>query len=113
MLSPGAKGWITKYFDLDDRGDIALKYKKPKSISDVEYMRLTFAGTGLVYGYPVQLIFAKKLDTSKWTQEEHLKLLLFEAHLLSYLIATKGTTFKKEAFLAALFNFYRFHKVRS
>ena len=64
MLSPGAKGWITKYFDLVERGEIQLSYKRPKSIGKREFMRLTFTGSGLVFGYPTQLLFARELDDS-------------------------------------------------
>ena len=113
MLSPGAKGWITKYFDLVDHNEIALLYKKPNNLSTREYLRITFASCGLVYGFPAQLIFAKKIDTSKWTNEEQLKILRFESHLVTYLSEKGQKEFSKDKFIAALFDFYRFHNVRS
>lgn len=113
MLAPGSKGWISKYFDLVDRGEIVLSYKLPPGVSAEDFMRLNFTGSGLVFGYSLNLIFAKNLESTKWTQEEQLKLLLFEAHLLTYLLSNEQQEFKKEKFLASLYDFYRFHNVRS
>lgn len=113
MLSPGGKGWISKYFDLVEKGEISLNIKRPRSVGKREFMRLMFTSSGLVYGFSNQLIFGKNLDVSKWTQEEQLKVLLFEGHLLVYLLSDEEKEFDKEAFFNSLCDFYRFHNGRS
>jgi hypothetical protein len=113
MLSPGGKGWITKYFDLVEKDEINLNLKRPKTIGKREFMHLTFTSCGLVYGFPIQLIYGKNLNVSKWTQEEHLKVLLFEAHLMVYILSNEEREFDKDEFILDLLNFYRLHNVRS
>ena len=84
MLSPGAKGWINKYFDLVENGEISLEIDRPEGLRKLHFMHLTLGHSGIVFGYPMDLIFAIELDDSKWTSEEKLKLLLFESHLFVY-----------------------------
>ena len=64
MLSPGAKGWIQKYFDLVERGDISLELDRPDETRKLQFMHLTLGHSGIMFGYPLQLIFAKKLKPS-------------------------------------------------
>lgn len=109
MLSPGAKGWIYKYFDLIDRGEISLDLERPDETRKLEFMHLTLGHSGIMFGYPMQMIFAKHLDDSKWTVEEKLKLLLFESHLFVYQQIYVEQEFDKEEFLQALTTFYRHH----
>ncbi len=109
MLSPGAKGWIHKYFDLVDRGEISLELDRPDETRKLQFMHLTLGHSGIMFGYPLQLIFAKNLDDSKWTVEEKLKLLLFESHLFVYQQIYVDETFEKDTFLQSLTNFYRHH----
>jgi hypothetical protein len=109
MLSPGAKGWIQKYFDLVERGEISLYLERPEETRKLGFMHLTLGHSGIVFGYPLQMIFAKDLDDSKWTLEEKLKLLLFEAHLFMYQQIYVDNELDQEAFLLSLTNFYRHH----
>jgi ribosomal protein L7/L12 len=109
MLSPGAKGWINKYFDLVDSGDIVLKINRPTDVRKLHFMHLTLGHSGIVFGYPMELIFAKSLNDSQWTTEEKLKLLLFESHLFVYMQIHKDTPFDRNSFIEALVGFYRFH----
>lgn len=109
MLSPGAKGWINKYFDLVQKGEIAIQVQCPEGVPKFHYMHLAFGNSGIVFGHPLDLIFARNLDDSKWTTEEKLKLLLFECHLFVYQLATPDKEFNQEEFLTALSEFYRFH----
>ncbi|MCR9171467.1 MAG: LETM1-related biofilm-associated protein [bacterium] len=109
MLSPGAKGWIQKYFDLVDRGEISLEQERPDSTRKLQFIHLTLGHSGIMFGYPLQLIFAKNIDDSSWTPEEKLKLLLFEAHLFVYQQIHIEKEFNKDDFLQALTNFYRHH----
>jgi len=109
MLSPGAKGWINKYFDLVERGEISLQLDRPDETRKLHFMHLTLGHSGIVFGYPMQLIFARNLDDSHWTVEEKLKVLLFESHLFVYQQNHIGDVFEKEDFLSSLTNFYRYH----
>lgn len=109
MLSPGSKGWIKKYFDLVDNGEISLHTNRPEGMRKLHFMHLTLGHSGIVFGYPMDLIFGKSLDDSKWTTEEKLKLLLFESHLFVYLQINKDEDFNSEDFINSLVGFYKFH----
>lgn len=113
MLSPGSKGWINKYFHLVENKKFSLKIKRPDGIRKLHFIHLTLANSGLVFGFPTELIFAKDLDDSEWTHEEKLKLLLFEAHLFVYKQVYKKNEFKKHEFLDALHEFYADHGASS
>jgi len=109
MISPGAKGWINKYFDLVDNGEIVLHIDRPEGIRKLHFMHLTLGHSGIVFGYPMDLIFGKSLDDSTWTNDEKLKLLLFESHLFVYLQIHKDKEFDREDFINSLVGFYKFH----
>ncbi|MDB2656943.1 LETM1-related biofilm-associated protein [Crocinitomicaceae bacterium] len=109
MLSPGAKGWIQKYFDLIERGEISLELDRPDETRKLQFMHLTLGHSGIMFGYPLQMIFAKNVNSSKWTVEEKLKLLLFESHLFVYRQIYIREEFDKDKFLLSLTNFYRHH----
>jgi hypothetical protein len=112
MLSPGSKGWINKYFDLVENGKISLKKQRPDGMRKDDFLHLTFGKSGIIFGFPVELIFAQKLNDENWTQEEKLKLLLFESHLLIYKKKHKGEAINKQNFVHSLVEFYRFHNGR-
>ena len=86
MLQPGSKGWINKYFDLVEKNTIQLDIVCPKGVAIEHFLHVTFGHSGIIFGYPSELLFATNLDNSKWTIEEKLKLLLFESHLFIYLV---------------------------
>lgn len=109
MISPGAKGWINKYFDLVTKGVIRLEVKRPSNMRKLHFMHLTLSNCGIVFGYPQEFIFGQNLDSSKWTKEEQLRLLLFEAHLFVYLQINKEKEFNKDDFIDALVSFYQHH----
>lgn len=111
MLSPGAKGWIKKYEQLLDEGTITLHEVNPTHISGDEYLRLESIRTGLTFGFPTQLLFARNVPQDKWTVEEKLKVLLFESLLSVYTMETKETS--KEDFLQKVLGFYKVHDSRS
>lgn len=113
MLAPGSKGWINKYFDLVQNGQIEIKTKRPSEFSRLHYLHLTLGNSGIVFGFPLDLIFAKELDDSTWTSEEKLKLLLFESHLLIYLRTFKDKPFSNEDFVSSLLAFYKSHNAWS
>jgi hypothetical protein len=113
MLSPGAKGWINKYFDLVENGAINLEIDRPEGLRKLHFMHLTLGDSGIVFGYPMDLIFAIELDDSKWTSEEKLKLLLFESHLFVYLQIHNDVVFDRAGFIQSLVGFYKFHNSSS
>ena len=48
MLSPGAKGWINKYFDLVENGEISLEIDRPEGLRKLHFMHLTLGHSGIV-----------------------------------------------------------------
>lgn len=106
MLAPGSKGWIKKYFDLIDKGEIVLRSDLPVKIEKDEFIHAALGRTGIQFGFPTRLIFGKNLDDSKWTTEEKLKVLLFEAHLFIYKLSLEERAFVKEDFIRSLVEFY-------
>ncbi|MGB1517462.1 MAG: LETM1 domain-containing protein [Crocinitomicaceae bacterium] len=113
MLSPGAKGWINKYFDLVEKEVINLTIDRPPELRKLHFMHLTLGESGMTFGYPIDLIFAKELETREWTTREKLKLLLFEAQLFVYLQIHLDEPFNKDAFLNKLYAFYHYHNASS
>lgn len=113
MLAPGAKGWIKKYFDLVDKGEFELEVNRPEELRKLHFMHLTLSASGIVFGFPSELIFAKKLDQRDWTIEEKLRVLLFEAHLFVYLQVKNSPSFDQKEFLKTLYAFYEHHDARS
>jgi len=109
MIQPGSAGWINKYFDLVDKQVIQLEINRPEELGIEHFLHLTFGHTGIIFGYPNSLIFAKNLDTSKWTVEENLKMLLFESHLLVFLLKNEDLNNIKEDFINSLLSFYGKH----
>ena len=113
MLSPSSKGWINKYFDLVEKGEIVLKIDRPKGMEKLPFMHMTLSHSGIIYGFPLEFIFAKNLDFSTWTKNEKLKFLLFESHLFVYSQINKDVAFNKETFIASLCYFYAGHSTLS
>lgn len=111
MLSPGAKGWIKKYEQLLDEGMFTITEPKPVHISTDEHLRLESLRTGLVFGFPTQLLYASSLPQGQWTVEEKLKVLLFESLLFVYTLECKETS--REDFLQKVLGFYKMHDSRS
>lgn len=109
LLHPGSKGWINKYFDLVEKGTFQLNIERPQSISIENFLHLTFGHTGIIFGYPSHLLFANSLNSSKWTVEENLKVLLFETHLFVYLLTHEVTDNLKQDFIDSLLQFYGKH----
>lgn len=106
MLVPGSKGWINKYFDLVEKDQIKLRYDLPCDIDNNACIRAAMSHSGILFGYPSDLIFAFDQDDSTWTTEEKLKLLLFESMLFVYKLDLVDNAFVKEEFINALIDFY-------
>jgi len=109
MVSPGAKGWINKYFDLIEKQHFSLQLDCPPDMEVDHFLHLTFSHSGIIFGYPSELIFATQLDDSKWTFEEKLKLLLFESHLFVYKTIKKVEKVDKDDFIDSMLSFYGKH----
>ena len=113
MLQPGSKGWINKYFDLVEKNQFDLMCDLPDEVDKHSFMHAALGRTGIIFGFPSRLQFAKELDDSKWTSEEKLKLLLFECHLFAYKVnLTEPNQFSKEDFINTLVDFYGKYNAR-
>lgn len=109
MLAPGSKGWINKYFELHEKGEIETNYSIPNGLSKKEYLHFSFLRSGVVFGFPAELLFAKSIDDSKWTKNEKLKVLLLESLLLIYKIELEKDEFDPIHFKDTLLAFYKDH----
>ena len=103
-LSPGSKNWIPKFFQLLEKGVISLDQELIQN-TETDLTHFVSHRTGLVYGNALHLLFSNQLDSSKYTNDEKLKLLLFETLLFTYLRKNQGV-FDKDAFLDNLQSFY-------
>ena len=109
MVSPGSKGWIKKYFNLIEKNQINITISIPENETVETYIHAAIGRTGLIFGYPTRLHFGKQLDDSKWTSEEKLTLILFESHLLIYLVNNQDKQFDSNDFIEQLVAFYGKH----
>ncbi|MBM3159871.1 MAG: hypothetical protein FJZ66_00935 [Bacteroidetes bacterium] len=104
-ISPGSRNWIAKYFELAENGIITLSLDESNDELE-ELVELISSKTGLVFGVANSFIFSNELERDHYTQDEALKLLLFEALMLAYL-QKSGRNFSKEAFIQTLCQFYK------
>ena len=104
QFSPGSKNWILKYFQLVENNVFSIE-----SISENHQKESAFnslaSKTGLIYGIPSSFIYFTNVSSDTYTNEEKLKLLLFEALLFSYLQGLKEP-FDKKLFIQSLKSFY-------
>ncbi len=106
MLSPGSKGWILKYQDLLHKGEISVHLEIPPGISKDHFTHLQLSKSGILFGFATEMLFSQHvLGIEKWTQDERLKMLLFEAHLFVYLL-NGGNQTELDDFVDALIDFY-------
>jgi ribosomal protein L7/L12 len=113
MIAPGSKGWIAKYLQLVASGELSISFSKPSEFTTAQFNHHFLAQSGIVYGYPTDVLFAKSLDRSKWTQDETLTLLLFEALLFTHKNVTKASPIDQQQFLSDVHLFYKKHRVQS
>lgn len=86
MFSPGAKGWVNKYFDLVQKKELQLDvdWSIVEKVNEDELIHVVLGRTGINFGYATQFIYFNPEKNSKWTSDEKLKLLLFESLLFVY-----------------------------
>lgn len=113
MLAPGSKGWINKYLELIRKDQIQLNVQKPEQLNTREYIHFNLLRTGIVFGYPSELVFANNLDQSKWTSPEKLKVLLFESMLMIYQLEKGSVLNSEDHFKSTLLDFYANHNAKS
>lgn len=106
MLLPGSKGWINKYFSLVEEKLIDIKYQKPSGIRVQRHLHLLSGRTGIIFGHSSRFLFFNAPESSKWTEDEKLKLLLFETLLLVYIQKNGITPNLKEDFIDSLLSYY-------
>ncbi len=81
MLSPGANGWIKKYFSMVDNYQEKLGIY-PGNMSQEQLLYGYLQPTGIMYGYPTTLLFIDESEAEDWTSEEKLKVLILEGFIL-------------------------------
>lgn len=113
MFSPASKGWIAKYFQLMDAGTIDVSWDVPNRMDSDRFHHYFLIQSGIVFGYPSRLLFANDINQSRWTNDEKLTVLLFEAQLFTYLRIKGRDNFNREAFIDELYKFYKKHRVQS
>jgi hypothetical protein len=103
-FAPGAKNWVPKYFQLVEQGiiNLSLDFKNDLEINP---LRFIINKTGLLYGSCVQQLFAKNINSSSFTKDEQLKLLLLETLIFVY--KKNNEKFDKEQFFRSLEKFYQ------
>jgi len=112
MLSPGSTGWINKYFALIKQGRVIVNMSCPNEYTKTNYIHLLSGQTGLVFGHCTQFLFFNRVESEKWTEDEKLKLLLFEMMLWAYIEKNNINTSSqsvyaiKEQFIYSLGKFY-------
>ena len=115
MFSPSAKNWIAKYFTYVDSGEIVIAdsthFKGGSDEKNDEILHFFANHTGLTFGSPTRLIFSEEMKFDL-TQEEKLKVLLFEALIIVY-IQEAQKPFDENEFIACLCRFYTPDKVNN
>lgn len=107
MLSPNSRGWIKKYFSLLQNYTEHLN-EYPGTMSAEELIYGYLQPTGIMYGYPAQLLFLEIEDVADLSNQERFKVLLLEGLILVDHIQ-KGS-FEMEALESSLEEFVRFYE---
>lgn len=110
MLLPGSKGWINKYFSLVEENRIMVNYQKPSGFSTQRHLHLLSGKTGIVFGHCTRFLFFNSAESTKWTEDEKLKVLLFETLLLVYIQRYGITPALKDDFTDSLLSYYSKYK---
>ncbi len=108
-FSPGSKGWINKYADYINKGKIIVDVEKPKELSLEHFAHLQLSQSGIVFGFPTELIFLNQLklkEEANWTTEEKLKLLLFESQLFIFVLNGGDVLNEFDSFIDSLNEYY-------
>lgn len=113
MLAPGSKGWIRKYLTLVKKGEVSLELDQNRLLKDREAVHFKLLESGILFGYPNQLIFAEHLAVQKWTHQEYLKVILLESFILIYRQEMGWKDWEEDAFMADLEAFYVHYNVKS
>jgi hypothetical protein len=99
--------------ELVRKGQIKIEVDRSSHHPLDAFIHIALGRTGIFFGYPSRMQFAKELDDSQWTTEEKLKLLLFESHLFVYQSHHNDAPFDSNQFLEELHHFYGHHSLSS
>lgn len=105
MFSPATKGWIQKYLELYNQK--VINADTILNATTIQELHAKFVESGLIFGFASSFLIYKDIDTSRLTNEEQLKLLLFEAMLMVYVFENKNQTVDTEIFIDTLTQFYK------
>lgn len=104
QFSPGSKNWILKYFELVENKVFSIEIISENHKKELSFNSLA-SKTGLIYGIPISFIYFNNIPTDSFTNDEKLKLLLFEFLLYSYQ-QNVIEPFDKNLFFKSLDSFY-------
>ena len=110
MMSPGSKNWITKYFSLINQGEISLSFQLSEE-ENTKKLHAEFFKTGIIFGYPGEMLFSGHIDRSAWTMDEQIAVLLFESLIKTYLNNKKS--WSEDDFLTSTLAFYKTYKEKN
>lgn len=113
MIGPGAKGWIAKYLQLIANKEVSIRVDKPEDLTRAQFNHYRLSQTGIIFGYPTKLLFGESWDTSKWTHQEQLTVLLFESLMFTHMNFKGKSHFDEQQFIEDLDLFYKKHRVQS
>jgi hypothetical protein len=109
MFSPGSKHWINKYFDLVAKGEIPIT-RTAIADSEDQSLHAAFFKTGVIFGFPGELLFAEQIERSSWTMDEQLSVLLFESLLKVYIHEKE---WDEHDFVNSVLSFYENYQERN
>lgn len=111
MLQAGSKNWIEKYIELVNDGTIDLSITIPKDLSNDEFLHTKLFNSGIVFGYPSNLLFCPKQFSKDWTSDEQLKILIFESLYLVYKVERNLPL--DDQFISSIHDFYEQYRDHS
>lgn len=89
-MNPNKSGWIPKYFDIlqyQEQKDKALKVQEGRhALSPDQQFYQKLQPSGLVYGFPTNLLYLDNKYLQEWSEHEALKVLLLEGFLSTEVI---------------------------
>lgn len=111
MFYPGAKGWISKYGDMLQKGEVRVPSTLSEQSDMDELLHVQFLETGIVFGHAVNFLFYKDTKANKWPEENRISVLLLESLYVLFLIKHTGEKSYSE-FIKSLVHFYERHNAK-
>lgn len=81
-LVPSSKGWVRKYFSIMKNYESFIQQMADVPMDPEEIIYSYIQPTGVMYGYPIGLLFLPENEESNFTAQDKFKLLLLEGLML-------------------------------